>query len=532
MPGIRIVRLLVVAAAVVCSSCDGQRGVRPPDRVPRAKAGAFDPRESAALFVGVRQFSKDSTLADVRYAVDDAVDLAFVLSLEGRRPLVEPTRVLLALSGEPQKPESRERLAKLVAEGARTRRAEQADVINALEEQANAAGDNGMFIVAFATHGVSYDGTQYLLASTSVLRHRETAISENKIRDIASLSDAGRSLILVDACREQLTTDQRSGTADDRSAASLIEAMSGTIGQVVLSAAAAGQFAYDDNERRNGVFTAAVIDGIRCGAPTDPQGLVTVETLAAFVEQQVRTWIRKHRDRSIASATQMAYAGGARSMPLAACRGAVTTVRRPTCTISIASSPAGATVSIQDVDVGATPMSIVVAEGKSAQVDLAKTGFKDVSVAVDCQSGRVMQALVAVETPIPDPVDLRRSLEASYADGARLKKIFDPNDRDGRTFVDAYLEWRRRNEELLRAVDRRSAAQKRRGGETVRFLEKADKWCATSWPPPRADEFTEAEGELFRESSRAQRCRWDLTAAMDELNLILMSAQGLSQGPS
>lgn len=49
----------------------------------------------------------------------------------------------------------------------------------------------------------------------------------------------------------------------------LLRAMSAVHGQVVLAAAAAGQYAYDDDDRRNGVFTAAVIDGLRRQAPAD-----------------------------------------------------------------------------------------------------------------------------------------------------------------------------------------------------------------------------------------------------------------------
>lgn len=285
-----------------------------------AAADEFDTTQSAALFVGVRQFPYDTTLADVRYAVDDAIDLAFLLAMDGRVRLIDPSRMILALSGNPQKLESQQNLERLVAAGAQVRSAGQADVLTALDEQARKAGKSGVLVLAFATHGVSYDGTQYLLTASSVVRHRETMLSESKIRDIASKSDATRCLILVDACRERLSADRRSGGPDVRSAASLIQAMSRAHGQVVLSAAAAGQYAYDDEVRRNGVFTAAVIDGLRCNAPMDARGLVTVDALAAFVERQVSSWIRKNRDANIVRATQMTSDGDAKTMPLASCK--------------------------------------------------------------------------------------------------------------------------------------------------------------------------------------------------------------------
>lgn len=230
MVGIRAISLLALLA-VVCSRRDAEtqsRGVMRSGGQDEAQTlGSFDPKESAALFVGVRSFPHDPTLNDVRYAVDDAIDLAFVLALDPRVHLVEPAHIILALSGDPQKAESRQNLQRLIAAGATVRSAAQVDILSALEEQANAAGSKGILVFAFATHGVSYEGTQYLLNATSVLRHRETTLSESKIREIASQSDAARSLILVDACRERLSGGVRSGGPDPRSAASLIQAMSG-----------------------------------------------------------------------------------------------------------------------------------------------------------------------------------------------------------------------------------------------------------------------------------------------------------------
>lgn len=362
---------------------DDSRGAKPPstEAVPLS-ADTFDRNESAALFVGVRLFPYDTTLATVRYAVDDAVDLAFVLALDERVRIVEAGRVILALSGEPQKPESQRNLKRLVAAGAQVRAAGQVDIFTALDEQARAAGKHGVLVVSFAGHGLSVDGTQYLLTATSVLQHRETAVSESKIRDIASKSAAGRTLILVDACRERLRDDQRNGDPDPRSAAPLMQAMAETRGQVVLSAAAAGQYAYDDDARRNGVFTAAVIDGLQCEAATDEHGLITVDTLAQFVERRVLSWIRRNRNVEIAQATQVTWDGHARTMPLAVCRRAA--AKQSECTVAIGSSPGGATVSLDGEVVGKTPVSIQLAKEQRGDVILVKSGYRAATAEVDC----------------------------------------------------------------------------------------------------------------------------------------------------
>jgi hypothetical protein len=89
-------------------------------------------------------------------------------------------------------------------------------------------------------------------------------------------------------------------------------------GQVVFYAASAGGSAYDDDVAKNGVFTKAVLDGLRCGASTK-QNTVRVATLHTFVERQVLDWINKHKEPNLESATQISTDGRTDLMPLAEC---------------------------------------------------------------------------------------------------------------------------------------------------------------------------------------------------------------------
>src|SRR6266566_1309907 len=75
--------------------------------VKRPGSPAFDPQQSAALFVGISNFD-DKQIEKVPYAIDDAVDLAYELAMDQQPRLVLPNAVVLALSsGEPCKSESR-----------------------------------------------------------------------------------------------------------------------------------------------------------------------------------------------------------------------------------------------------------------------------------------------------------------------------------------------------------------------------------------------------------------------------------------
>jgi caspase domain-containing protein len=310
-------RLFVFVALLLCANAiAGVKKILPGGRRPMRD---IDPHASAALFVGVRTFTEDDNLTEVKYAVDDAVDLAYEVAMDRQPLLVAPERVVLAISGEPQKPQSQERLKKLLDAGAVQARADVPEILKLLKSQSRAAEQGGIFIVSFATHGMSDDGMQHLLAANSLLEYRETDVTEARVLDIVSTSGVERSLILIDACRERIRRDQRNGTTDPKSVAAFLSAMAVVDGQVILSAASPGDYAYDDDERGNGVFTAAVIDGLHCGAPTDGRGYVTVGTLGDYVEGRVLNWIRAHRDHEARKATQMNWEGRSKDMPLSIC---------------------------------------------------------------------------------------------------------------------------------------------------------------------------------------------------------------------
>jgi hypothetical protein len=284
------------------------------------QAKSIDPKKSAALFVGIRDFPWDKTLATVPYAVDDAVDLAYELTMEQRPALVDPKRVVLALSGKPQKVESQEKLRKLLLAGATRHDATTEDILDVLESQSRSVASNGILIVAFATHGVSDEGTQYLLTASSTLGHyHRTALTDAEIRETVSRNGVARSLIFIDACRERLTKDRRGGDVDPRSVAAFVRAFSKITGQVVFSAAPGGGYAYDDEERQNGVFTAAVIEGLRCGARANASGFITVDTLHSYVEAHVLAWLQAHKNREAKMATQWTSEGNSKELPLSIC---------------------------------------------------------------------------------------------------------------------------------------------------------------------------------------------------------------------
>jgi hypothetical protein len=317
--------MAVTTATLVVTRPDvrsGARSVGPPVQqlasfLPQAE---FSRADSTGLFVGVPNFKHDASLT-VPYAADDAVELAYKFSLDPRVGLIPPRRVVLALSGTPLKESAQDQLRELRAAGARIEEATSGDILNLLKEQVAQAGASGLFVFSLATHGfLDQEGDAYILGSTSTIGSTETSLRTATLFDIAG--QTARSLIFVDACRDRIGQTSRGASPDPATAAPVIERMAGIHGQVIFYAAAPGEYAYDDDVRQNGVFTRAVLDGMSCGASA-PRGTVVVWTLHTFVENEVRRWIQKNRNKTVSRATQISVEGQTRNMPLAECwRGA------------------------------------------------------------------------------------------------------------------------------------------------------------------------------------------------------------------
>lgn len=321
----KLLSVAVVAISLSTMTIVRERGVRLSTPAPPAeRLAAFDVNQSAALFVGVSEFS-DTSVGQIRYTVDDAIALADAFAFRGKASMVRPENVALALAGRPQKHTSAQLLGKLKASGAQVFDARQETIAALLERQSRAAGRGGMLIVFFASHGFSSEGTPYVLASTSLLRQRDTSLSTAHVVDVVARSAAQRSLVFIDACRERMP-GKRGFEGKPVNAAPMLGQLNRVAGQVVFYAAGPGGFSYEDPRKGQGVFTHALLDGLSCAANTT-RGVVTVESLARHVEDEVLRWVRQHRDRNVVKATQVSMDPATKLMPLAACSAPESPVR-------------------------------------------------------------------------------------------------------------------------------------------------------------------------------------------------------------
>ncbi len=250
-----------------------------------AAADRLLPERSAGVFIGVEEFSHDLRLTDVVFAANDAVDLAYALSIE--RGLLPANRVLLLLSGEPRGP-SHDRLQVLLTAGAKRQTARLADIYMLVEEQSRLVGEGGILLLFAATHGYS-DGNVHLLIPEDGLVRYGTGVTAQRLLEAMQVSEGALRLLFVDACRDQLFRTRGTGTpreADSRSVMrhERIEALAKPAGYIVFSAASEGEVAGTSD--RNGWFTAALVEGLRCDRLG--RGQRSFRELTSFVTARVR----------------------------------------------------------------------------------------------------------------------------------------------------------------------------------------------------------------------------------------------------
>ena len=278
--------------------------VRPLTKAEYARAD-FDPAESAGLFVGVRQFfdedGRPSTrISEVPYAADDAIDLAYLFASDLK--LIAANKLTLALSGDPIKEKSKRRLKTLLDAGARRTNARFTNLLRHITKTKNNAGEKGLLVIHFSTHGYTQNGDRLLGQDSSLSDLDLTGLPVSRIMDDVATSKAPRRIVLLDACRERMSPGRSLGDPAASMSPGFAKAIGTAKGMVVFSSTTVGGFSYDDPNLRNGVFTAKVIEGLQGAAQPDERGFVTPATLARFLDEQVRRWVAlnrpEHKDRS------------------------------------------------------------------------------------------------------------------------------------------------------------------------------------------------------------------------------------------
>ncbi|MEL7360913.1 MAG: caspase family protein [Bacteroidota bacterium] len=274
----RALRLIVLALALIpAMSAQQSRDltIEPVHQVP--------PGDHAALFVGINEF-EDPAVTDLRFAVNDAVALAYLTVVDLK--LIAPEDAMLILGGTPTTEPLRIQLSELEGMDVIVRR--DADYTTLRDGLRFAARRGREFLlVSISSHGfTSEDERSYIMPADADLDY--LVQRSLPLRDLqADIAQAGRSLVLIDACRN---TPRRGALASRTPAAmapAFREALGRFSGSAVLTSASVGEVSWEDETLGHGVFMHHVLEGLRGAAPADSSGLVRVGGLMRYVSEEV-----------------------------------------------------------------------------------------------------------------------------------------------------------------------------------------------------------------------------------------------------
>jgi tetratricopeptide (TPR) repeat protein len=251
---------------------------------------------NAGFFVGVNTFTQDTGVSSLSFAVNDAIETAYLFSFELK--LISPSRCFIAISGEPAAPSVKEHLEKLRAQGATIKQADRSAILlTFLQSAAIAKRESDLLVCSFSSHGFEDRGDAYVLPSDGVRQLlADTAVPLKTIETNMQNSKAGHRLLLVDACQERVSA--RGSSAGVPTSTAFMRALAAPTGQAKLASCSPGEFSFEHASLGgvgHGVFTHALLEALRGGARADADNLVHLGDVADYVSTNVLNWTKENR---------------------------------------------------------------------------------------------------------------------------------------------------------------------------------------------------------------------------------------------
>jgi uncharacterized caspase-like protein len=216
-----------------------------------------------ALVIGVEDYL-DERAGKFNYAATDARDVADALQ---QRAGFRKDRVVLLSTGGPAE-----------------RQPLRSVILRQLANLPDRVSGDGLLLIYFAGHVVERGGKSYLLPSDALTGNdsllAETAVSVERLKEAIRASGAGQIMLVFDSFRKEPLGEAftRGLTFDTRNQEAAAFAM--------LLAADVGQSAYGSQTKKQGYFTAALIEALK-GRAAGGGREVTLEKLVKYLQTNV-----------------------------------------------------------------------------------------------------------------------------------------------------------------------------------------------------------------------------------------------------
>lgn len=243
---------------------DGSKVVILPDRAKRY-----------AVVIGIDKYTSDTNIPTLHGAANDAQAIADALVEHAG---FERDKVVLLTSNA------------TTPGGQPTR----ANIGNVLAQLKNKVEEGGMLVVAFSGHGVERksDRQVFLLPSDAYSdpdQYDWSAIPVNLVTALIKQTKAHQVMLLLDSCRNDPSGGK--GTEDNNLTRDSIDAWSVRNGSVkafvTLYAASEGQRAWEYQDKKQGYFSWAFVQGLKGGARDPETGELTLGRLIEYVQKEV-----------------------------------------------------------------------------------------------------------------------------------------------------------------------------------------------------------------------------------------------------
>jgi uncharacterized caspase-like protein len=221
-----------------------------------------------ALVIGVEDYL-DERAGKFNYAASDARAVADTLQ---QRAGFRKDRIVLLATGEPAE---RQPLRSVILRQ-----------LASLPDRVSPgrASEDGLLLIYFAGHVVERGGKSYLLPSDALTGDdallADTAVSVERVKESIRASGAGQVMLFFDAFRKEPLGEafRRGLTFDTRNQEAAAFAM--------LLATGVGQRAYESQKKKQGYFTAALIEALK-GRAAGGGREVTLDRLVKYLETNV-----------------------------------------------------------------------------------------------------------------------------------------------------------------------------------------------------------------------------------------------------
>ena len=230
--------------------------------------------DTYAFLVGVSEYESKDELKALRFASDDVIAFGGVLRNSG-----VPVKNIVMMHDRQSNPRFKPVVKKILREFHL--------LLATLEPE-------DFLIVALAGHGVEVGptGDSYFLPADADLKDPATLINIKTIKAEIEQSQAGRKLLLVDACRNDPEADNARGLGVVVKPPRRISEDPLPEGIAALFSCNSEQRSFEDPLLRHGIFFYQVIKAWEGAADLNRDGRITLDELESFVRRETKTHAR------------------------------------------------------------------------------------------------------------------------------------------------------------------------------------------------------------------------------------------------